>query len=198
MTTASFTAEAPADLFQAMGIGAHTRQRGDAAPDVTVMDSQGKPFRLPDQWTAGPLIVVFFRGGWCNYCNLQLRDWQRHHTALRRLGATLLAVSPQAPDRSTATTQDNRLAFPVLSDTNLAAANAFGIAFTLPPELVEYFAQIGTDIPVLNGNGLWALPVPATYLIDTRGVIQYADVEPDYRRRPDPADALRALEKTAR
>jgi len=198
MTTASFTAEAPADLFQAMGIGAHARQSGDTAPDVTVLDSQGKPFRLPDQWTAGPLIVVFFRGGWCNYCNLQLRDWQRHHEALLRLGATLLAISPQAPERSTATTQDNSLAFPILSDTNLAAANAFGIAFTLPPELVEYFAQIGTDIPVLNGNGLWALPVPATYLIDTRGVIQYADVEPDYRRRPDPADALRALEKTAR
>ena len=198
MTTASLTADAPADLFQAMGIGAHTRQRGDAAPDVTVLDSQGKPFRLSDQWAAGPLIVVFFRGGWCNYCNLQLRDWQRHHAALRRLGATLLAISPQAPERSTATTQDNRLAFPIMSDTNLAAANAFGIAFTLPPELVEYFAQIGTDIPVLNGNGLWALPVPATYLIDTRGVIQYADVEPDYRRRPDPADALRALEKTGR
>jgi peroxiredoxin len=198
MTTASFTADVPADLFQAMGIGAHARQRGDTAPDVSVQDSQGKPFRLSDQWTSGPLIVVFFRGGWCNYCNLQLRDWQRHHEALRRFGASLLAISPQAPERSTATTQDNSLAFPVLSDTNLAAANAFGIAFTLPPELVEYFAQIGTDIPVLNGNGLWALPVPATYLIDTRGVIQYADVEPDYRRRRDPADALRALEKTTR
>jgi len=110
----------------------------------------------------------------------------------------LLAISPQVPERATATTEDNGLAFPVLSDTNLAAANAFGIAFTLPPEMVEYFAEIGTDVPILNGNGLWALPVPATYLIDTQGVIRYADVEPDYRRRPDPADALRALEKTAR
>lgn len=181
-----------------MGVGEHTKKRGDTAPDVTVLDSQGEPFRLANQWTARPLIVVFFRGGWCNYCNLQLRDWQRHHEALGRLGATLLAISPQAPEKTTATAQGNSLAFPILSDTDLAAANAFGIAFTLPPELVEYFAQIGTDIPVLNGNGLWALPVPATYLIDTRGVIQYADVEPDYRRRPDPADALRALEKTAR
>jgi len=197
MTTASFTADAPADLFQAMGIGAHTRQRGDAAPDVTVLDSQGKPFRLPDQWAAGPLIVVFFRGGWCNYCNLQLRDWQRQHDALRRLGATLLAISPQAPESAAATTQGNGLSFPVLSDTNLAAADAFGIAFTLPPELVEYFAEIGTDIPVLNGNGLWVLPVPATYVIDTQGIIVYAEVEPDYRRRPNPADALRVLAKTS-
>ena len=198
MTTPTFTADAPADLVRAMGIGKHAKQQGDAAPDVTVLDSQGRSVRLPDQWRAGPLVVVFFRGGWCNYCNLQLRDWQMHHDALRRLGATLLAISPQAPEKSTATTDDNGLAFPVLSDTNLAAANAFGIAFTLPPEMVEYFAEIGTDVPVLNGNGLWALPVPATYLIDTRGVIQYADVEPDYRRRPDPGDALRALGKTAR
>ena len=198
MTTPTFTADAPADLVQAMGIGEHARQEGDAAPDVTVLDSRGRPIRLPDQWSAGPLIVVFFRGGWCNYCNLQLRDWQMQHDALRRLGATLVAISPQAPEKSAATTDDNGLAFPVFSDMNLAAANAFGIAFTLPPEMVEYFAEIGTDVPVLNGNGLWALPVPATYLIDTQGVIQYADVEPDYRRRADPADALRALEKTTR
>ena len=198
MTTPSFTADAPADLVRAMGIGEHTKRKGDAAPNVSALDSQGNPVRLPDQWNAGPLVVVFFRGGWCNYCNLQLRDWQRHHEELRRRGATLLAISPQAPETSTATTQDNGLAFPVLSDANLAAANAFGIAFTLAPELVEYFAEIGTDIPVLNGNGLWALPVPATYLIDTQGVIQYADVEPDYRRRPNPRDAPLALERTAR
>ena len=198
MTTSPFIADAPADLIRAMGIGAHTKQTGDAAPDVTVLDSQGKPVRLPDQWSAGPLVVIFFRGGWCNYCNLQLRDWQMHHEALRRSGATLLAISPQAPETSTATTEANRLAFPVLSDSNLTAANAFGIAFTFPPELVEYFAEIGTDVPVLNGNGLWALPVPATYLIDIRGVIQYANVEPDYRRRPDPCETLLALERTAR
>jgi peroxiredoxin len=197
MATPSFTADAAADLFRAMGIGAHTRRRGDAAPDVTVLDSQQRPVRLPDRWTPGPLIVVFFRGGWCNYCNLQLRDWQKHQDALSRLGATLLAISPQVPERSAATTEDNGLSFPVLSDANLAAADAFGIAFTLPPELVEYFAEIGTDIPVLNGNGLWVLPVPATYVIDTQGTILYADVEPDYRRRPDPADALRVLEKTS-
>jgi peroxiredoxin len=194
MMTPPFTPDALAELFLAMGVGEHAKQIGDAAPDVTVVDSQGVPVRLHNQWIAGPLIVVFFRGGWCNYCNLQLRSWQTHHAALRRLGATLLAISPQAPERSTATTNENRLAFPVLSDTDLAAANAFGIAFTIPPELVEYFAEIGTDIPVLNGNGLWALPVPATYVVDTQGVIRYADVQPDYRVRPNPADALFAIE----
>jgi peroxiredoxin len=127
-----------------------------------------------------------------------LRDWQAHRAQLLQLGARLLAISPQAPEKSSAMTQENRLAFPVLSDSDLAAANAFGIAFTLPPELVEYFSELGTDIPVLNGNGLWALPVPATYVIDAQGVIQYAEVEPDYRKRPNPADALLAVEKLAR
>jgi len=194
MIAPQFTLDTPADIFHAMGVGEHTRRPGDTAPDVTVLDGQGMPVRLRDHWSLGPLVAVFFRGGWCNYCNLQLRDWQMQHESLRRLGARLLAISPQVPERSTATSDDNGLAFPVLSDTSLAAANAFGIAFTVPPELVEYFAEMGTDIPVLNGNGLWALPVPATYVIDSRGVIQFASVEPDYRKRQDPAVALRALE----
>ena len=198
METPSYTPDKLAELFLEMGVGEQARRKGDAAPDATVLDRRGEPVRLREQWAAGPLVVVFFRGGWCNYCNLQLHDWQRHHAALCRLGATLLAISPQTPEKSVATTEDDSLAFPILSDTNLAVANAFGIAFTLPPELVEYFVEIGTDIPVLNGNGLWALPVPATYVIDTRGVIRYADVEPDYRKRPDPADALLAVEKTTR
>jgi len=198
MTAPAFSPDTLAELFQAMGVGAHARRRGDAAPDVTALDGRSQPVRLRDRWNVGPLIVVFFRGGWCNYCNLQLRDWQRHHAQLLRLGADLLAISPQTPELSRAPAQDSGLAFPVLSDSNLVAATAFGIAFTLPPELVEYFSELGTDVPVLNGNGLWALPVPSTYVIDTQGVIQYADVQPDYRRRPDPAAALLAIEKSCR
>jgi peroxiredoxin len=197
MTTGSFTPDALAELFVAMGVGEHAKRMGDEAPDVTVQNEQGAPVRLRDHWTAGPLIVVFFRGGWCNYCNLHLRDWQRHYETLRQLGANLLAISPQPPDRSTASTKENPLPFPVLSDTELTAASAFGIAFTLPPELVEYFAEIGTDIPVLNGNGLWALPVPSTYVIDTQGFIRYADIEPDYRKLPNPSATLLAVEKMA-
>lgn len=191
--TPPFTPDALAQLFLSMGVGEHSKHAGDAAPDVTVIDMDGGAVRLRDHWSIAPLIVVFFRGGWCNYCNLQLHEWQRHHATLRRLGATLLAISPQLPQHDASAAQADDLAFPVLSDPTLAAADAFGIAFTLPPELVEYFTEIGTDIPVLNGNGIWALPVPATYVIDTNGTIRYADVRPDYRERPDPADALRAL-----
>jgi peroxiredoxin len=198
MKTSSFSPDTLAELFKAMGVAAHAKRTGDAAPDVTLLSHDGDAVPLRYQWAAGPLIVVFFRGGWCDYCNLQLREWQRHHAQLQRLGATLLAISPQAYGRSGAQTEEGSLAFPVLSDSELVAANAFGIAFTLPPELVEYFTEIGTDIPVLNGNGLWALPVPATYVIDTRGVIRYADVQPDFRKRTNPTEALRAIELMAR
>ena len=193
MTQFPSTADALTQLFLSMGVGARSPRAGDAAPDATVIDVHGSPVRLRDRWSSAPLIVVFFRGGWCNYCNLQLHEWQRHHATLRRLGATLLAISPQIPEQGASALQADDLAFPVLSDPTLAAADAFGISFTVPPELVDYFTEIGTDIPVLNGNGLWALPVPATYVIDTCGAIRYADVQPDYRKRPDPADALRAI-----
>jgi peroxiredoxin len=156
-TKASVTSDTLAELFRDMGVGEHAKRQGDSAPDVTLLDNLGAPVRLRDQWTVRPLIVVFFKGGWCNYCSLQLHEWQTRSADLRRRGAKLLAVSPRTPDLATETTERNKLAFPVLSDSNLLAANAFGIAFTLPPELVEYFSELGTDIPVLNGNGLWAL-----------------------------------------
>jgi peroxiredoxin len=195
MQTTSFTPDTLAELFASMGVGRRAMQSGDAAPDVTVYDATGAPIRLRDRWAIGPLIVVFFRGGWCNYCNLQLHDWQRHLDELQRLDATLVAVSPQGPDGAAEMAEGNGPSFAVLSDPDLKAAEAFGIAFTLPPEIVDYFVEIGTDIPVLNGNGLWALPIPSTYVIDRGGVIRYADVQPDYRKRPRPADALASLEK---
>ena len=185
---------AAVELFKAMGVGEHSRRSGDAVPDVTLLDSRGRPVRLSDVWAEAPLVVIFFRGGWCNYCNLQLRAWQSHAEELDRLGAKVLAISPQTPRNTNGTIESNELAYTVLSDSSLEAAEGFGIAFTLPPELIDYFASVGTDIPVLNGNGLWVLPVPATYVVDTNGVIRFCDVEADYRQRAHPRDAISIIE----
>jgi peroxiredoxin len=143
-------------------------------------------------------VIVFYRGGWCTYCSLQLRAWHRELEALARLGATLLAISPQTPDNSLATAEDNGLGFTVLSDSALLAAEGFGIALTLHPELVEFYGSIGTDIPVLNGNGQWVLPVPATYVVDTAGCIRYAAIEEDARKRTEPPDVIAAIEELQR
>lgn len=183
------------DVFEATGIAARAKRAGDLAPDVVLPDAYGKPVRLADRWRDGPLVIVFYRGGWCTYCNLQLRAWRRQERELARLGATLLAISPQTPDNSLSTAEKNELGFTVLSDSGLEAASGFGIAFTLHPDLVDFYGSVGTDIPVLNGNGRWVLPVPATYVIDRGGCIRFAMIEEDIRERVAPCDVIAAIEK---
>lgn len=182
------------DAFDATGIAARAKRAGDQAPDVTLPDAAGNRVRLSDVWRKGMLVIVFYRGGWCSYCNLQLRAWQREAGELARLGATLVAISPQTPDNSMSTTQDNQLAFTVLSDSDLEAANGFGLAYTLHPDVVDYYATVGTDIPVLNGNGQWVLPVPATYVVDTTGSIRFSLIEEDLRKRVEPREVIAVLE----
>lgn len=189
--------EASTALLKAGGIEKRALNVGDAAPDITLPDALGNAVRLHDLWRRGPLVLVFYRGGWCPYCNLELRAWQSELPALENLGGSLVAISPQTPDNSLTTAEKNSLAFPVLSDSALAAAEAFGIAFTLHPELVDLYTTFGNDLPELNGNGKWVLPLPATYVIDRDGRIVFAHIDADYRERADPKDVLRSVAKLA-
>lgn len=182
------------DVFDATGIATRAKHAGDLAPDVTLPDAFGNRVRLSDVWRKGPLVIVFYRGGWCSYCNLQLRAWQREASELARLGASVVAISPQTPDNSMSTAEVNALAFTVLSDSDLEAANGFGLAYTIHPDLVDFYATAGTDIPVLNGNGQWVLPVPATYVIDTTGGIRLSLIEEDIRHRAEPRDVIAAID----
>ena len=185
--------EAATTELRATGIEAQALQLGDAVPDLTLPDALNTPVRLAALWQRGPLVLIFYRGGWCPYCNLELRAWQHHLAALKHMGAQLVAVSPQTPDNSLSTAEKNELAFPVLSDSGLQAATAFGVAFEMPPELIALYSSVGNDLPVLNGNGRWVLPVPATYVIDRDGRVAYAHVEADYRERAEPAAVLAAV-----
>ena len=186
--------EAATAQLRETGIEATALQLGAELPDLTLPNAMGRPIDLRALNASGPLVIVFYRGGWCPYCNLELREWQRLLPQLRGLGATLVAISPQTPDNSLSTAEKNELAFPVLSDSHLAAAEAFGIAFTLSPALVELYAKVGNDLPTLNGNGQWVLPIPATYLIDASGRVAMAHVEADYRQRAEPQQVLDALQ----
>jgi peroxiredoxin len=183
---------ATADL-RATGIESQALQVGDLAPDLTLPDALNQPVRLSTLWQRGPLVLIFYRGGWCPYCNLELRAWQQQLSALQHLGAQLVAVSPQTPDNSLSTAEKNELAFPVLSDSALQAATAFGVGFEMPQELINLYSSVGNDLPVLNGNGRWVLPLPATYVIDQNGRITYAHIEADYRERAEPGDVLAAV-----
>ena len=185
--------EAATANLRATGIEATALATGAALPALSLPDALGQPVELRALNRAGPLVIIFYRGGWCPYCNLELREWQRLLPELKSLGASLVAISPQTPDNSLSTQEKNELAFPVLSDSALAAAQAFGVAFTLSPELVELYNRVGNDLPTLNGNGQWVLPLPATYLIDREGRVAYAHVDADYRQRAEPQQVIERL-----
>lgn len=182
--------EAATAALRATGIEARALQVGASAPDVTLPDAQNQPVRLATLWQRGPLVLVFYRGAWCPFCSLELRAWQQAQPVLGQMGAQLVAVSPQTSDNSLSTAQKNDLAVPVLSDSALQAANAFGLVFDMPAELIDLYSRAGIDLPALNGNGRWALPLPATYVIDTDGRIAYAHIDADYRERAEPAEVL--------
>jgi peroxiredoxin len=182
--------EAATAKLRATGIESNALRVGNKAPDITLPNSSGDQQTLKALWMTGPVVVVFYRGGWCPYCNLELRAWQQHLPALQSLGASLVAISPQTPDNSLSTAEKNALSFKVLSDSALVAAKGFGIAFSLPPELINLYSSVGNNLPELNGNGQWILPVPATFVLDQAGMIRFAHIEADYRDRAEPSDVI--------
>lgn len=183
--------------LRATGIEQQALNVGDLVPPLSMPDALGRTVDLHELWQQGPLVVVFYRGGWCPYCNLELRAWQHELDSLAQLGATLVAISPQTPDTSLSTVEKNELRFPVLSDSQLEAAKAFGVGFDMPAELVKLYSGIGHDLPVINGNGQWYLPIPATYVIGVDGRVLFAHLDADYRERAEPAVVMACLRQTA-
>jgi len=182
----------------ASGIAQRALKAGDCAPDFRLPDARGGSLRLNSLLAAGPVVLSFYRGGWCPYCNLELRALQQALPGITRLGATLVAVSPQTPDESLSTAEKNALVFPVLSDAGSATAKSFGTAYDLAEELRPIYTRFGHALPDKNGDESWVLPIPATYIIDTDGTITLAFVDVDYRNRLEPADILAALQSLSR
>jgi peroxiredoxin len=144
-----------------------------------------------------PAIVTFYRGGWCPYCNLQLRAFQQILPDLKAAGASLVAVSPEKPDDTLSTAEKNALAFEVLSDVGQKVGRAFGLVYQFSDELKSAYQGFGIDIPAKNAADEWALPLSATYVIGRDGIIIYAYTDADYRDRADPMDVLAILKQRA-
>ncbi|MGN6099200.1 MAG: peroxiredoxin-like family protein [Bosea sp. (in: a-proteobacteria)] len=170
---------------------------GDAAPGFTLPGIAGRQVALDDLLRQGPVVLTFYRGGWCPYCNLQLRAYQAVLPQVMALGARLVAVSPQLPDNSLGTAEKNALTFDVLSDVGNAVAKRYGLVYALPPELREALRSNDKALSRINGDESWELPVPATYVIGEGGRVMLASLHIDYRTRLDPAAILAAL-RTAR
>lgn len=178
----------------ATGIAAQALSTGDKAPAFSLPDHLGNTLRSSDLLAAGPVLINFYRGNWCPYCNLELRAYQAHLDRTKKAGATLIAISPMLPDNSMDIAAKNDLAFPVLSDVGNKVANDFGLVFTVDSRIqAMYLQRLGNDLPTLNGDDSFTLPLPATYVIGQDGIITYSYVNADYRLRADPEDVLAAL-----
>lgn len=176
------------------GIAAQAHSKGDKAPAFELPDHLGNMVRSSDLLAEGPVLINFYRGNWCPYCNLELRAYQKHLNWIRQAGASLIAISPMLPDNSMDIAEKNDLAFPVLSDVGNKVANDFGLVFTVDSRIqAMYLQRLGNDLPNLNGDDSFTLPLPATYVIGQDGVITYAYVNANYRLRADPEDVLVAL-----
>ena len=169
----------------------HALQPGDIAPDFILPNVDGRSVRLYSELERGPVVLVFYRGGWCPFCNIHLRGFQKSLAEFKAAGAQVVAISPQLPDQSLTTQEKDELAFPVLSDVGLNTARAFRVAYELPKALLDLFTDFDQPLESSNGvEGAKELPMPATFVIRADRTIAYAHVEADFMRRSEPLEVL--------
>jgi peroxiredoxin len=179
------------ELF-ASGIEERILPVGALAPEFALNDATGRLVRSADLLALGPLIVKFFRGRWCSYCSTELEAWRDQYEQLRERGVLMVAVSPQTERQNDFMVTQHGLPFPVLSDPGCALAEQFGLAYTVPEYHRAYYLSILVNIPFINGDTSWRLPLPATYVIGRDGRVLFAEAHADFRVRPEPEEALAA------
>jgi peroxiredoxin len=192
----SVRADAIADVDRS-GLARAALGVGEVVPEFVLPDPHGRQVGIADLLVGGPAVISFYRGGWCPYCNLELRALQARLPELRELGASLVAISPELPDRSLSTEEKNGLSFPVLSDHSNEVARKFRIVHAIPPDVVAYQHRNGNDVASYNGAKTAEVPLPATYVVDGGGVVHYAFVAADYTRRADPDEVVVAARAIA-
>lgn len=181
------------ELF-ASGIEQRILPVGAQAPQFALKDSNGKLVRSADLLSLGRLVIKFFRGRWCPYCVTELEIWRDLYGRLREEGALMVAISPQTERQSDFMVGQHGLPFPVLSDPGGAVAEKFGLLYTVPDYYRDYYLSILVNLPFINGDKSWRLPLPATYVIAKDGRVVYAEAHADFRVRPEPEEALAACE----
>lgn len=170
---------------------------GDKMPSFILPDANGKEISSDELLDNGTLIISFYRGGWCPYCNLELRALQDLLPEFEKYNANLVAISPEKPDNSLSTQEKNELKFPVLSDINNLVAKSMGLVFEVPKEVVDLSKkEFSLDLTEINETAGHELPIPASYVVDTNGIIQFAFVNPDYTKRAEPIDILNTIKIT--
>lgn len=184
------------DAVRESGILDRAKKAGDKAPDFTLKNAKGDEVQLSSLLAQGPVVLTWYRGGWCPYCNIALAALQEKLPEIRKAGAQLVALTPELPDKSLDTAEKNSLDFEVLTDLNHKVADSYGLVFELTPKVRELYKGF-FNLNEFNGAeaGDDKLPLAATYIISKDGTIRWAFLKADYRQRAEPSEIVDFLEK---
>ncbi len=177
---------------------AHALKAGSRAPSFELEGQRKATVSLTEQLARGPVVLLFYRGAWCPACNLELQAIQAEATAVSRLGASIVAISPQTSDQSQKVAKRFGLSFQILKDAGGRVANEFGLNWTVPPEIRKLYLGLGIDLAKFNGDERWSVPLPARYVIGRSQVIEYAEINANDEQRLNPSDLFPALESQER
>src|SRR5580658_10265404 len=180
------------ELFST-GIEQQILPAGARIPEFALPDATGRIVKSSDLLALGPLVIDFFRGRWCPYCVTELEAWRDLYPIVRERGGLLVAISPQTVRQNDFTAVQHGLGFPVLTDAGCRLAAQFGLAYAVAPSQQQYYRSILVNIPLVNGDASWRLPLPATYILGRDGTVLFADAHADFRVRPEPRDVLDVL-----
>ncbi len=183
------------DELVASGAQNRALKVGEVAPEFLLPDPDGHMVSSKTLLEYGPLVVTFYRGAWCPFCNLDLSALEQARPEIEARGATLVAISQQTAPNSRKSQRQNGLGFPILGDHGGDVATQFGLRWTLPDYLRDVQKALGADLTQFNGEDSWTLPMPARYIIAQDGTIAYAEVNADYTMRPEPSAIFPVLEQ---
>lgn len=175
-------------------VGDNAPSKGDKAPNFELPNVRGGSLELLEKLKQGPVVLSFYRGGWCPFCNLEFKALSDILPKIKTKGASLIGISPELPDTSLSTIEKHKLPFEVLSDVGNKIANKYGLLMTVYEEIRPLYEEWGIDVPTSNGDESYQLPIPATFVIKQDGNIQACYINKDYTSRMEPADILQALE----
>ncbi|BCF95037.1 peroxiredoxin-like family protein [Paraburkholderia largidicola] len=181
----------------ASGLVRNSVKEGNLAPNFQLQDQDGNQVSSIELLSQGPLIVSFYRGAWCPYCNIEIQAMNEFLPTIHSLGAKLVAISPMTPANGRRAVRKHELNFPVLSDPGNEVAAQYGLKFELPNYLIDLYKSLRNELPAVNGDPSWTLPMPARFVVGQDGYILYSEVNPDYTHRPDPSEMLPILKKLA-
>jgi peroxiredoxin len=175
------------------GIAERALTVGATAPDFELTDQNGKPLRSAELLSQKHLVITFFRGRWCPFCVGQMEAMNVIAPQIQDAGASFVAISPQTVHQSFLMADQHELRFSLLSDNGNNVARAFGIRYRVPDEQQQLYRRTFVNLPFVNGDPSWELPIPATYIIEPDHTIAWASIDPDYTNRPEPTEILRQL-----